>query len=420
MFWLEIYKFLGNCFSYLFKGYFNIRGGPDYFDSLRLGSIEDIPKSRMWVHAVSVGELKAVEPFIEELKKRKYRVLLTTGTRSGFDLGKVIYKDDSDVFVTVMPFDFSKNVKSFFSKAKPQAVFFVETELWPVCISECKKRKLPLFWLNGRISDRAFKAKGLYYKALSWMIGQFDLCFMKSLEDLRKASTISKSSVYKKIKGVCLGDLKYDKIPKIKRLKRSVLKIKNEKIIVLGSSHYGEEDLVCDAYRVLKNKFKNLKLVIAPRKIERKEYLRNLFSDFKTVSWSEGQDFNWEKIDILLIDEIGLLSNLYSIGDVALVGGSWVKRGGHNPIEPSFFGVPTIFGPSMDNFREVAQYLVNSGGAMSASSNELVDVIENLLKDKSKRKEVGLFASEAVKSRKGVSKRLFNEIEKLIQQGPKV
>ncbi len=415
MFWLKVYKFLGNFFSSLFGFYFSLKGGPDYFDSLRLGDIEKIPKSRIWIHSVSVGELKAVESFVEELKKRNYKILLTTGTRSGFSLAKSIYKNDSKVFVTVAPFDFSKNVKVFIKKAKPQAVFFVETELWPLYIYECQRQKIKLFWLNGRISDRAFRSRGVYYKALSWMIGEFDLCLMKSLEDLKKASIISKSSNYKKMKGVYLGDLKYDKIPKTKKIKRSELGLKNEKIIILGSSHHGEEDLIFDAYKSLRKKFKNLKLIIAPRKIERKVQVGNIFSEFNTVFWSDDKKLNWKSLDVLVIDEIGFLSQVYSIADIALVGGSWVKRGGHNPIEPCFFGVPTIFGPSMDNFREVAQYLVNSGGAMCISSNELFDVVENLLENQNKRKKVGSFAFEAVKTRKGVSKRMFNEVEALLQ-----
>jgi len=415
MFWLEVYKLLGNFFSPLFSLYSTLKGGPDDFDHLRLGRIQKIPKSRIWIHSVSVGELKAVEPFIEDLKKRNYKILLTTGTRSGFSLAKRIYEKDTSVFVTVIPFDFPKNVKSFLKKAQPKAVFFVETELWPLYINECKKQKIRLFWLNGRVSDRAFRSKGLYYKALSWMIGQFDLCLMKSLEDLRKATLISKSSNYKKMKGVCLGDLKYDKIPKIKKIKRSELGLKNEKIIILGSSHNGEEDLLLDAYRHLKNKFKDLKLIIAPRKVERKTHVGKIFSEFNTAFWSESKSFDWANLDVLVIDKIGFLAQVYSLADIALVGGSWVKRGGHNPIEPSFFGVPTIFGPSMDNFREVAQYLVDSGGAMCISSNELLDVIENLLTNKAKRKEVGLFALKAVKTRKGVSRRMFNEIETLIQ-----
>ena len=415
MFWLEVYKFLGNFFSPLFNFCLKLKGGLDDFDHLRLGGIQKIPKSRIWIHSVSVGELKAVEPFIEELKKRNYKILLTLGTRSGFDLAKRIYKKDTNVFITVIPFDFPQNVKSFLSKSQPKAVFFVETELWPLYINECKKQKIQLFWLNGRVSDRAFRSKGVYCTALSWMIGQFDLCLMKSLEDLRKASLISKSSSYKKMKGVCVGDLKYDKIPKVKKIKRSELGLKNEKVIILGSSHSGEEDLILDAYRYLKNKFKDLKLIIAPRKTERKTHVGKIFSEFNTAFWSENESFDWNNLDILIIDKIGFLSQVYSVADIALVGGSWVKRGGHNPIEPSFFGVPTIFGPSMDNFREVAQYLVNSGGAMCISSNELLDVVENLLTSKEKRKEVGLFAFEAVKTRKGVSRRIFNEVETLIQ-----
>ena len=415
MFWLEVYKSLGNFFSPLFGFYLTLRGGIDDFDHLRLGRIPKIPKSRIWIHSVSVGELKAVEPFIEDLKKRNYKILLTTGTRSGFSLAKRIYEKDPSVFVTVIPFDFPQNVKSFLKQAQPKAVFFVETELWPLYINECKKQKIRLFWLNGRVSDRAFRSKGLYYTALSWMIGQFDLCLMKSLEDLRKATLISRSSNYKKMKGVCLGDLKYDKIPKLKKIKRSELGLKNEKVIILGSSHNGEEDLLLDAYSYLKKKFKDLKLIIAPRKVERKTHVGKMFSEFNTAFWSENKSFDWGNLDILIIDKIGFLAQLYSVADIALVGGSWVKRGGHNPIEPSFFGVPTIFGPSMDNFREVAQYLVNSGGAMCISSNELLDVIENLLTNKDKRKEVGLFAFEAIKTRKGVSKRMFNEIETLIQ-----
>ena len=150
------------------------------------------------------------------------------------------------------------------------------------------------------------------------MIGQFDLCLMKSLEDLRKASLISKSSNYKKMKGVCVGDLKYDKIPKVKKIKRSELGLKNEKIIILGSSHNGEEDLILDSYRYLKNKFKDLKLIIAPRKTERKTHVGKIFSEFNTAFWSENESFDWNNLDNLIIDKIGFLAQVYSVADIAL------------------------------------------------------------------------------------------------------
>ncbi|MBD61250.1 hypothetical protein CL645_00040 [bacterium] len=414
MFWLEVYKFLGILFFELFKFYLLISGKSSEFNSLRLGNFSKFPKSRIWIHSVSVGELKAVEPFIKELKKRKHQIVLSVGTRAGFELAKSIYAKDSSVFVTVIPFDCVKTVKSFLNNLQPMAVFFVETELWPLFVHECKKKSIPLFWLNGRVSDRAFKSTGLYQIALSWMIPQFDLCLMRSLEDLRKASLISSSGNYGNIKGVCLGDIKYDKPFRKSTLKRSNFIKKNEKVIVLGSSHEGEEKIVFSLFDKLIKKFKNLKLIIAPRKIERIENIKKTFSDKKVLNWSDLNKGNKEAFDILMIDEMGILSQVYSIADIALVGGSWVKRGGHNPIEPCFFGIPTVFGPSMENFREVAGDLINSGGAVSASEYELLDIVENLLLDDSKRREVGLFGLEAVNSRKGVSKRMINEIEFLL------
>ncbi|MBG98244.1 hypothetical protein CL659_03885 [bacterium] len=414
MFWLKVYKFLGIVFFELFKFYLLISGKSSEFNSLRMGSFPDFPKSRIWVHSVSVGELKAVIPFIKELKKRKYKIVLSVGTRAGFKLAKSIYGKDASVFVTVIPFDCVKTVKIFLNKLKPTAVFFVETELWPLFIDECKKKSIPLFWLNGRVSDRVFKSKGIYRIALSWMIPQFDLCLMRSLEDLRKASLISSSGHYGNIKGVCLGDIKYDKPFRKPTLKRSDFGIRDEKIIVLGSSHEGEEKIAFSLFEKLLKKFKNLKLIIAPRKLERIEHIKKILSNRKVLNWSNLNKGNKEMFDVLMIDEMGTLSQIYSIADIALIGGSWVKRGGHNPIEPCFFGIPTIFGPSMENFREVAGDLINSGGAISASEYELLDIVENLLSDDSKRKEVGLLGLEAVNSRKGISKRMINEVEFLL------
>ena len=393
--WWWIYRALGKALSPILHLL-----PRDSFNEGRLGRFKDLPQGGIWIHAVSVGEVGAAESLVEAfLNAGEDKILITVGTRAGWKVAKARFQREG-LFVAVAPFDVAHAVGSFLEQTMPKAALFVETELWPVMMGSCREKEIPLFWVNGRVSDRMWATPWPFRGVVGWMIRQFRLRLMRGLEDLDRAKQLAGDG-----RGLCLGDLKFDK-----KLPTTIIDSDDwgpmERVLVAGSTHEGEEEMILGAFGRLR-KDGDLRLVIAPRQVDRADWVADIAAEFKVVRWSEGCQSDW---DVLIVDEIGVLAGLYRWATIALVGGSWIPRGGHNPLEPASMGIPTLFGPYMDNFRNVAGELLGHGAARSVDREDLIVALKGWLDHPDEAAQAGRLGPWIVKVRSGAARRMVSEV----------
>ncbi len=356
-------------------------------------------KNIIWLHAASVGEVKALSIIIPQLKKINpdYSLIISVVTESGKREAERILSAGSTgkevEFVFHAPIDLRRFVKRALASLNPSALIIVETELWPNLIKKAKKRSCWVALINGRISGESLSKYLLLKSLFSETLSYVDLFCMQSEED---AERIKKLGAEKdKIK--VLGNLKFDRmITQISEIDKNVLKKRlsiplDLKVMVGGSIRSGEEEILVRVFKRLKENGENFLLVLAPRHLDRVKKIEKMFFhqklDFVRRSELDGET-SLKSQRIILLDTMGELAWIYAIADVAFVGGSLVPIGGHNLLEPAVYGVPVIFGPYVDHFKTAADLLIQCGGGIKIKNEEeLYTKTLDLLKDEDKRKK---------------------------------
>lgn len=342
----------------------------------KLGFIQvpDLGNKIIMYHGVSVGEVIALENLIKKTKEiyPDYKIVVTTGTKTGQEIAKKKFENVAD-FITYFPFDITFAVNSFLNKLKPTIVLMAETELWPTFAYYCKKKNIPLFVINGRISDSTFKS----YKLLKWffkdLFKNYTEILTQSKEDNEKFIAIGAE----KDKTMVMNNLKFD----VKRVEAN-FNFGEGKIIIAGSTHKGEDEIILETFVKLKKEFSDIKLLLAPRHLTRIEDVKTLV---KNTGLNFGQrslndDFNTK--EIIILDTLGELSKTYQVCEFAFIGGSFNKTGGHNPLEATVYGKPTITGPSTHNFKDIYNILSKAkAGKIVQNSDELYEYMHKLLND---------------------------------------
>lgn len=337
-------------------------------------------------YGVSVGEVIAIENLIKKTRETfpDLQIILLTGTKTGQEIAQKKLSQTCD-FISYFPFDFPFCIENMLKKLKPNAVFVVETELWPNFANIMHKKKIPLFIINGRISDRTYNS----YKKLSFffapILKKYTKIFTQSKQDNEKLISIGANPDTT----VVMGNLKFD-IKKPDTLPSCPIlgfeKNPQTRILIAGSTHAGEDEIILETYSELKKNIPNLKLIIAPRHPERNENVYYLIkeSGFGCSKRSEYGTFNQDKVptDIILLDTMGELGSFYCVCDVAFIGGSFNQTGGHNPLEATIFGKPTVSGPSVHNFKDIYSILTSSNaGKIVKTQEELKQYLNKLLTD---------------------------------------
>ncbi len=372
-------------------------------------------KRIVWLHAVSVGEVMAVEKFIHEwlASAPEYDLLLTTVTPTGQRIAKTLAGER--IHVCYFPFDLTPVVKRFLDLFKPVGLLLVETEIWPNLLTEAKRREIPVGVINARLSERSFKK----YKIVPWLFKplweKLDFVLAQSEEDaarFRKLG-IAEESVRD------MGNMKFDLAEGSDSTAGDSKKIKVEEglrqawgyapgdlVWIAGSTHPGEEEALLVAFKVLRERFPTLKLILAPRHIERSEgILRSLekygFSGVLSVKRKEGP-----APEVQVLNQLGVLKNLYGIADLVFMGGSLIPHGGQNPIEPACFSKAILHGAHVLNFHKIYQQLDCDGGSLRISApDELSSAAAELLASEGRRHEMGQKAFQLINRLRGASKR---------------
>jgi len=329
----------------------------------------------IWVHAVSVGETVAVKPLLSALKKTypQHPLVISSMTETGRSIALKIA--DADVCI-YFPFDFAFAVNRLFSELNPALVIIVETELWPNFLRSARSRSIPTVIVNGRISDRSFRSYFRFRRFFGRVLGYVDAFCMQSDEDANRIRTIGASSDKISVTRNLKYDVPFARIDHEEKVRTRERFGIPEKAFVFtgGSTHKGEDEYVLSAYASLRNSGADAVLVLVPRHPERAGEVSAVSEKFgfKPVLFSSISDHGVQlrKDEILLVDTVGVLLSLYTVSDLVFVGGSLVPVGGHNPLEPASCGVPTLFGPHMTNFREIASLTALYGAAREVRDPE--------------------------------------------------
>ena len=329
-------------------------------------------------HGVSVGEINAIETLVKKTREQHpaSKIVVTTGTHTGQDIAKKKLGETADL-ITYFPADFPCVIKKFLDKVHPKTVFIVETEIWPNFAMECKSRGINIYIINGRISDSTYKSYYALRFIFRYFLSFYTGIYTQSTEDNDKFLSLGSNPETTKR----MNNLKFD----VKKPEGVNIFDKGaERILLAGSTHSGEDEIVFYNYRRLKEKHPDLKLIIAPRHLTRKEEVRALAESFgfKYDFRSNGVS-DFKENDVLILDTLGELGKMYNFADIAFIGGSFNKTGGHNPLEATVFEKPVISGPSIHNFKDIYGIIKNAGaGFVVETRDEFFEVADKLLSDR--------------------------------------
>ncbi len=365
----------------------------------------------IWIHALSVGEVRSAEPLVRHLAGAGTPLVVTASTRSGFGLARNLFAG-LDLPVAYFPYDFVFSVRHAVSRLRPAAVVIVETDIWPNFLAEMKRRSIPVYLVNGRISDRSFRRFGRLGKLAGHLFSNFTTICMQTDDDARRLLALGVPPSRIRV----TGNLKFDlALPSENGKPGSEMRRRwnlpaDRSLIVIGSSHPGEEEIIVNALEPLVRGKNGACLVVAPRDVRRAagiaERLRKegFAAGMIGSRTSAGRD-----PQVLVVDRFGILRHLYALADAAVIGGSFVPAGGHNPVEAAALGCPVIFGPDMSDFRQIAALLKEAGAAFQVQKPEkLNQVVARLLSDRNLAARMGQRGQRLVAENRGA-------VEKTIQ-----
>ncbi|MFO7830755.1 MAG: 3-deoxy-D-manno-octulosonic acid transferase [Desulfuromonadaceae bacterium] len=361
----------------------------------------------IWIHAVSVGETRAAIPLIKGLR-RTYpdaALVLSNVTETGREIAESIPEIDLRIY---FPVDFSLTVARALDTIKPALVLIVETELWPQFVRKCKQRAIPVMLVNGRISDRSFPRYRRVGALVLPVLRQISSFCMQSQQDASRIEALGADPEHIHVS----GNVKFDQgeiscsSADVAALRAKFALPAQTKIWVAGSTHQGEDEIVIRIYRKLLYVFPDLILILVPRHPHRCRQIGELLTQ-ENMEWrlrSSQSETQLRHGDVLLVDTLGEMVEFYTIADVVFVGGSLVPVGGHNILEASMVNKPVLFGPHMQNFKEIAQYIISAQGfGKVAGEAELEQLLTRLLHNPEAAHAAGLSGSAILQQHAGAT-----------------
>jgi len=387
-----------------------------------------IGSPRIWINAVSVGEVIAVSSLVKILREMYPQacLVLSTGTETGQEMaGKMV--PEATVYI-YYPLDLPWIVRRTLNIVKPDLFINTETEIWPNFLRLAKKGGVKTILVNGRISTRSF---GRYRKtAFFWrkVLENLDVMSMISGIDAERIRAIGAKSERVVVNGNSKCDALVNQIkPCFEEEMRKILNInEGDKVFIAASTHRGEEEIVLQAYKRFLEKFPRMLLIIVPRHVERAEEVEEIVrkegfgsylcpSGYIRRSRMEGNRQRTTE-PVIILDTIGELFKVYSLGTLIFCGGSFVPRGGQNILEPAAWGKIVLYGPSMEDFSDARQLLEKTGAGITLkNAEELREKGLDLLSHPGKLKKRGEAGKKAIMSSGGAGKRNAELVKRLLQ-----
>ena len=376
----------------------------------------------IWVHAVSVGEALTARALVADLKARypRLRLFLSTTTMPGQEVARRSLQHLDGVFY--FPFDWAFIVRRTLRIVNPRLFVMMETEIWPNLLRICRERGVKTVVVNGRISSRSYPRYRMVRPFFGRVLAHIDRFCMQSEESARRLIDLGAEPA----RVVVTGSLKFDSLqvptpvshgkPR-ERVLRSFRLSPGRMVIVAGSTFGSEEAAVLRSFARVKTMLPGALLIVAPRQPERFVEVERLARDegFATARRSNLPIDSEPRADVVVLDSFGELAQLYQLATVVFVGGSLVDNGGHNILEPAIFGKPILFGPHMQNFREIADaFLANGAGVQVQSGRELEQSIVSLAGDPVRRARLGAAARALVEANRGAKEKTLAAISELV------
>lgn len=379
----------------------------------------------IWIHAVSVGETLSVRPLVRDLRQRypRLRIFLSTTTITGQQIARRAVPDVDAVFY--FPFDFGFVVRRTLDLVRPKLFLMMETEIWPNLLRECRRRGVRTAIVNGRISSRSYPRYRLVRPLMRRVLDDIDRFCVQSDESARRFIDLGAEPA----RVTVTGSLKFDSLDvpmavSELRIRDRVVRYfrlpDSRPVVVAGSTMRGEEAAVLRAFRRLKATTPGALLILAPRHPERFDDVVEMcrHEGFRTARRTELPIDAEPRADIVVLDTIGELARVYQVATVVFVGGSLVPTGGHNILEPAVFAKPTMFGPHMQNFAEIAEAFTSNDAAVQVrSEGEFEEALVALMGDPVRRARIGAAARALVEANRGAKDRTIAVITQLLPTG---
>jgi 3-deoxy-D-manno-octulosonic-acid transferase len=374
----------------------------------------------IWMHAVSVGEVLSAGNLAEQLKKKfpERKILLSTFTSTGSEIARqsALAVDG----VVYLPLDHPWIVRRALNRFDPSILIFLETEIWPNLLRAAHRKGIPALLLSGRISRRAFYRYSLFRPFFSRVVRQFTVVGMQSEHDAQRMIGLGADAERIQITGSLKHSPGRDAASYGAEDVREGVRFESDEerqILVVGSTHRGEEEIILDVFLFLKVSFPALMMVLAPRHPERFDEVERLLRK-SALRYQKKSQMNGRvesATDVLFLDTLGDLRAFYAVASVAFVGGSLVDAGGHNIIEPAQFRKPILFGPYMTNFADIAAKIKQRGGGIEVRGKEdLMREIALLLKDPKRCQIMGESAYRVAEEGRGVVERSMELINRCL------
>jgi 3-deoxy-D-manno-octulosonic-acid transferase len=379
----------------------------------------------IWIHAVSVGEVLTARALVSELKARypRLRLFLSTTTIAGQQVAQRNVQHVDGVFY--FPFDWAFTVRRTLKIVNPRLFVMMETEIWPNLLRICRARGIKTVVINGRISSRSYPRYRIVRPFFRRVLDDVDRFCMQGDESARRLIDLGADAARVSV----TGSLKFDSlqvgapISHVKpreRVLRFFRVSPNRIVLVAGSTVKGEEAAVLQAFSRIKRLMPGALAIVAPRAPERFGEVERLAREagFSTVRRSDLPIDAEPRADVVILDTFGELAQLYQLATAVFVGGSLARQGGHNILEPAIFGKPIMFGPHMDNFREIAEAFLTNGAAVQVNSDrELEEAMLTLVSDPVFRARLGAAARALVEANRGAKEKTLAVIADLMPVG---
>jgi 3-deoxy-D-manno-octulosonic-acid transferase len=388
---------------------------------------QDYPHTRqssdkpVWIHALSIGELLSAGNLIEQVRRAigDRPLYLSVSTLSAFTIATERFTRFCDGLF-YFPYDVAFSVTRCLNKIDPALLVLIETDIWPGFLDEVRRRQIPCLLVNGRLSPESFRSYNSFRVLFEPAFNTFRWVYPQSSREAERFLAIGLEPARLRSS----GNLKFDvalTIPETDALAslRQELNIPSDSpILIAGSTHPGEEDIIRACFLKLRNDFPALRLILVPRRPERGAEVLNLFRhdgiDATLLSHP-----NRSIPVVIVVDRMGYLSRLYALADIAVIGGSFVPKGGQNPIEPAACGKPVLFGPDMHDFPDVARWLLDARGAVQARNEEdLHATCHRLLTDPQEARMMGDRARRVVTDTQGATVKIVQDIVNVLQDKP--
>ena len=388
----------------------------------RLGKVPDrllnqVARTPIWIHAVSVGEVLAISRVIDELKTQlpAWRIVVSTTTDTGQKLARERFGENN---VFYFPVDLPFAVRAYLQALRPKLLVLAESEFWPNLLRWARLSGAAVAVVNARVSDRSLPRYLRFRKLLRPLMQNVQLFLAQSDEDARRLIRMGAPAERVQVSGNLKFEVKPPVRPPIAAAFAAMKREESAPLLVAGSTLDGEEPMLLEMFRQVLSRYPKAVLVLAPRHPERFDVVASLLESSglryqRRSQWKEGAPIAGS---VFLLDSIGELASLYEFADVAFVGGSLVPRGGHNVLEAAQFGTPILVGPYTENFRDIVDVFRDADALRVITPQSLTATVLQLLENHDERAALGRRAFEVMRSQRGATGRTVSALLELLSQ----